>query len=248
MAIAAIYSILLKLAGAVFFKDADQRSNPVIALLATLVVVLLSRPGQGRHPVRARPRVLPRPLRLSPRARRLRARPQQRPRPAAPQRASRPPRRRNAARGSHGADARAGRDVGRQRRLRHHRSCRVSRPAAAPAADVRRRDAPHLRAHAHARRRVRASPAGRARDGILARGRDPLLRSLRLERRDDCGDGARSKGERGAAQQRRHGASLGGRRAGGDGARKRPALSTAADQGRRGRAACGSSARTFSSR
>ena len=30
--------------GAVFFKDADQRSNPVIALLATLVVVLLSRP------------------------------------------------------------------------------------------------------------------------------------------------------------------------------------------------------------
>jgi PAS domain S-box-containing protein len=44
MAIAAIYSILLQVAGAVFFKDADQRSNPVIALLATLVVVLLSRP------------------------------------------------------------------------------------------------------------------------------------------------------------------------------------------------------------
>ena len=43
-AIAAIYAILLQLAGAVFFKDADQRSNPVIALLATLVVVLLSRP------------------------------------------------------------------------------------------------------------------------------------------------------------------------------------------------------------
>jgi hypothetical protein len=43
MAIAAIYSILLKLASVVFFKDADQR-NPVIALLATLVVVLLSRP------------------------------------------------------------------------------------------------------------------------------------------------------------------------------------------------------------
>ncbi len=44
MAIAAIYSILLQVVGAVFFKDADQRSNPVIALLATLVVVLLSRP------------------------------------------------------------------------------------------------------------------------------------------------------------------------------------------------------------
>ena len=43
VAIAAIYSILLKLASVVFLKDADQR-NPVIALLATLVVVLLSRP------------------------------------------------------------------------------------------------------------------------------------------------------------------------------------------------------------
>ena len=42
-AIAAIYAILLQLAAAVLFKDADQR-NPVIALLATLVVVLLSRP------------------------------------------------------------------------------------------------------------------------------------------------------------------------------------------------------------
>ncbi len=42
-AIAAIYAVLLNLAGVIFFKDADQR-NPVIALLATLVVVLLSRP------------------------------------------------------------------------------------------------------------------------------------------------------------------------------------------------------------
>ena len=42
-AIAAIYAILLNIAAAVFFKDADKR-NPVIALLATLVVVLLSRP------------------------------------------------------------------------------------------------------------------------------------------------------------------------------------------------------------
>jgi len=42
-AIAAIYAVLLNIAGAIFFKDADQR-NPVIALLATLVVVLLSRP------------------------------------------------------------------------------------------------------------------------------------------------------------------------------------------------------------
>jgi two-component system NtrC family sensor kinase len=42
-AIAAIYAVLLRIAGAVFLRDADQR-NPVIALLATLVVVLLSRP------------------------------------------------------------------------------------------------------------------------------------------------------------------------------------------------------------
>ena len=42
-AIAAIYAILLKLASEVFFGGNDTR-NPVIALLATLVVVLLSRP------------------------------------------------------------------------------------------------------------------------------------------------------------------------------------------------------------
>ncbi|HSC28928.1 MAG TPA: ATP-binding protein [Vicinamibacterales bacterium] len=41
-AIAAIYALLLQLAGKVFF-DGDSR-NPVIALLATMVVVLLSRP------------------------------------------------------------------------------------------------------------------------------------------------------------------------------------------------------------
>ena len=42
-AIAAIYAVLLRVAGAVFLRDAEQR-NPVIALLATFVVVLLSRP------------------------------------------------------------------------------------------------------------------------------------------------------------------------------------------------------------
>ncbi|HEX4566854.1 MAG TPA: ATP-binding protein, partial [Vicinamibacterales bacterium] len=42
-AIAAIYAILLRIAGLIFFQDSDQR-NPVIALLATLVVVSLSRP------------------------------------------------------------------------------------------------------------------------------------------------------------------------------------------------------------
>ena len=43
-AIAAIYAILLRTAGAIFLRNADDPSNPVIALLATFVVVLLSRP------------------------------------------------------------------------------------------------------------------------------------------------------------------------------------------------------------
>ena len=42
--IAAIYSILLWTAGKIFLRAADQQQNPVIALLATCVVVLLSRP------------------------------------------------------------------------------------------------------------------------------------------------------------------------------------------------------------
>jgi len=43
-AIAAIYAVLYRTAGAIFLRDADQKQNPVIALLATFVVVLLSRP------------------------------------------------------------------------------------------------------------------------------------------------------------------------------------------------------------
>jgi PAS domain S-box-containing protein len=43
-AIAAIYAVLLNLASEVFFKGDDTQRNPVIALLATVVVVLLSRP------------------------------------------------------------------------------------------------------------------------------------------------------------------------------------------------------------
>jgi two-component system, NtrC family, sensor kinase len=42
-AIAAIYAVLLRFAGSIFLRDAEQQ-NPIIALLATLVVVLLSRP------------------------------------------------------------------------------------------------------------------------------------------------------------------------------------------------------------
>ena len=43
-AIAAIYAVLLRTAGAIFLRNADDQRNPVIALLATFVVVLLSRP------------------------------------------------------------------------------------------------------------------------------------------------------------------------------------------------------------
>ena len=42
-AIAAIYAVLLRAAGAVFLRDADQH-NWIVALLATLVVVLLAQP------------------------------------------------------------------------------------------------------------------------------------------------------------------------------------------------------------
>ena len=42
--IAAIYGVLLQLASEVFFDGDDQQRNPVIALLATMVVVLLARP------------------------------------------------------------------------------------------------------------------------------------------------------------------------------------------------------------
>ena len=84
-------------------------------------------PGQERDSERARSRLLPRPLRLSPGAGRLRARPEQRSRPAAAQRAAGAARHRDAGRRSHGTDARAG--GGRPRRqLRHHRAERLRRP------------------------------------------------------------------------------------------------------------------------
>ncbi len=69
----------------------------------------------------------------------------------------------------------------------------------------------------------------------MARSRRPLPRALRVEGRDDRGDGARRQGERRAAQQRGHGPARGGRRPGGDGVRERAALSPAAAQGRRAR-------------
>ncbi len=67
---AAIYAVLLKLASEVFFGG-DPVRNPVIALLATVVVALLLRPLEERDSGGARSRLLPRSLRLPPRPRRL---------------------------------------------------------------------------------------------------------------------------------------------------------------------------------
>ena len=74
-----------KLTGFVFVNDADEH-NWIIALLATLVVVLLARPVKDAVQNALDRAVLPRSLRLPPRAGRLRARPEQRPRrrPAQP--------------------------------------------------------------------------------------------------------------------------------------------------------------------
>ena len=71
---------------------------------------------------------------------------------------------------------------------------------------------------------------------VLARRRDPLLRPVRLEGRDDRRHGARPEIERRAAEQRRHGAAGRGRRTGRHCARERPALPPAHRQGGRARA------------
>ena len=123
-AIAAIYAVLLRIAGAVFLArrgraQPDHRPARDVCRRAAVA------PGEERHPDRPRSRLLPRSLRLPPRAGRVRARSEQRSRSAAPQRAARASRHRDAGRRSHGADARAG--VGRRRRLRHDRARAASR-------------------------------------------------------------------------------------------------------------------------
>ena len=95
--------------------------------------------AEERDSGRPRSRLLPRSLRLPPRAGRIRARSEQRSRPLPPQRAARAPRHGDAPGRSDGAAARAG-DVGRGRALHHHRPRRLRRRAADPAA--RRRMSP----------------------------------------------------------------------------------------------------------
>ena len=215
----------------------EQRSNPVIALLATLVVVLLSRPvknaiqaGLDRVYYRDRydyrralvgfARDLNSDLDLLRLSERLVHRVMETlvvDRMAlmlAP--ASMP------------AD---------ERRVRHHRAHRVRRPAAARCRGRRTSATRLIAGHTlslddpFAQRRIDARG-----DRVLARGRDPLLRAVRLEGRDHRGDGARPQGQQRAAQQRGHGAAGGGGRAGGDRARERPAVPAAARQGGRARA------------
>ena len=93
------------LAGAVLPAPAKTSATRSSRCWRRWCVVLLSRPVKNAIQTGARSRLLPRSLRLPPRARRLRARPQQRSRSAAAQRAAGAPRHRNAGRRSHGADA-----------------------------------------------------------------------------------------------------------------------------------------------
>ena len=94
-----------------------------------------------------------------------------------------------------------------------------------------------------------AAPSRRAGSRFLARGRDPLLRPVRLEGRHDRRHGARPEGEppsRSAARTWRCSSAVAG--AGRDGARERPALSPAADLRPTSSDGCASSAKTFSNR
>jgi hypothetical protein len=79
-AIAAIYMVILGTTD-LYFVSSEDDHRWVIAALATIVVLQLARPVKDAVQSRHRPRLLPRPLRLPPRARRLRPRTQFRPRP-----------------------------------------------------------------------------------------------------------------------------------------------------------------------
>ena len=188
-----------------FLHGAEQR-NPVIALLATLVVVLLSRPVKNAIQNAPRPRLLPRSLRLPPRARRLRARPEQRSRPAAAQRAAAStasPKR---------SSSIAWRCCWRRSRRARGDFVTIAHTGFGRRAAVAARSTPRSRTRLIAGHTLTLDdPLAQrrlehARGGFLARRRDPLLRAVRLEGRDDRGDGARPQGEHRAAEQRGHGA------------------------------------------
>ena len=178
-AIAAIYAVLLRIAGAIFLRDADQQ-NPVIALLATFVVVLLSRPvknaiqtGLDRVYYRDRydyrralvgfARDLNSDLDL-----------------AAPERAARAPRHRDAGRRSHGADARAGVAAPATSSPSRTPGFADAPPPLSPASEVG--DAPDVGPHARARRN-RSRCAGSTRAKSISGATPGSTTSFRASRR-----------------------------------------------------------------
>ena len=108
------------------------------------------------------------------------------------------------------------------------------RRAGAAAAARRRRSSPRLDAgHTVALDDPIAAALVRGRGSrVLARSGHLLLRALRLRRLGDRRAGARPQGHRRAVQQRGSRAADGGRRTGGDGDRERPAVPPAPPQGR----------------
>ena len=214
-AIVALYVALLQAGERRVRRTTRDQHNWVIALLATLVVVLLAQPGEGRDPERARPRVLSRSLRLPPRAGRLRARPEQRPRPRSPRPSgwSRASSRRCVVdrMALMLADERRG-DFAPIARLRLRRAaCRALARRSAHRRPARRRATPSRSTIRSPRARFAAEESR-----VLARRRHLLLRAVRLEGRHDRRAGARPQGQRRAAQQRGPGAADRRRRPGRD--------------------------------
>ena len=116
----------------------------------------------------------------------------------------------------------------------------IRRRASAGAAEaLGHRQPPRRRPRRRARRSDRGRPVCRRGDRVLARRRALLLRPLRRQGGHDRGAGAGAQGHGRAAQQRGHGAAGRGRRTDRDGARERPALSSAAHQGARARSDAG---------
>ena len=208
-----------------------------------------SRRGCGTRFRRPRSAVLPRPLRLPPRARELRARAEQRSRSRPPEPAARRARARHAG-GRRDRALSAGLAAGRGgrfvavasagfdgARLPAIRRASLARRARLPTGQTAVIDDPLPL------RRFSGEEARR-----VARGRPVQLRALRVEGRDDRGDRGRPPRRGRAAQQRGHGAARRGGRPGRDGARERAAV-RAAQRARPTRSSgCASSATASSSR
>ena len=187
-------------------------------------------PGEERDPGRPRPRLLPRPVRLPPRAGGVCARPQRRPRSQPPGRAPGHAGDGDAAGRSHGA-------VHGRRRRRFHAAARrrLRDDAARAGAAVGTGRPPRGRPRRRARRSAGGAPFLRRRDRVLARLGAVLLRALHRQRRHHRHPRARASRQRRAAEQRGHGAAGRGGRPGRHGARERPPLQPAPREGRRAR-------------